>query len=54
MSLKPHEHSNLMYKAKRLEGLQNTKHFGAQRRARHKNAKAKAIKKAKGENTFPF
>lgn len=31
-----------------LESLQKTKHFGAKRRARHKNAKAQAL----GERTF--
>lgn len=38
-----------------LEGLQNTKHFGAKRRARHKNAKSDALyKKTHGEKKFPF
>ena len=39
---------------KSLKGLMNTKHFGAKHGARHKAAKAKALKKARGESTFPF
>lgn len=42
--------SKLMQMARRLKGLQETKHFGAQRRARHK-----AAKKAKlTGNKMPF
>lgn len=38
----------LMYMANRMEGLKNTAHFGASRRARHKMAK----RIAKGEDIF--
>jgi len=38
----------LEHMAKRLKGLQETKHFGASRRARHKLAK----RIAKGEDIF--
>ena len=37
-----------------LKGLMETKHFGAKHGARHKAAKNKALKKAKGESTSPF
>lgn len=33
-----------------IEGMQNTRHFGAKHRARHKEAKNRAIRKAKGED----
>lgn len=37
----------LSRKSKKLKGLQETKHFGAKRRARHKKAKKKALGKKK-------
>lgn len=39
---------------KSLTSLMHTKHFGAKHGARHKAAKSKALKKAKGESTDPF
>ena len=38
---------------KKLEGLVNTKSFGAKHGARHETAKSRALNKAKG-NKFPF
>lgn len=40
--------AKIMHMAKRLKGLQETKHFGAHRRARHHDAQ----KKARGEDVF--
>lgn len=39
---------------KSLKGLMHTKHFGAKHGARHEKAKSKALKKKRGESTFPF
>ena len=41
-------------KTDRLKGMMETKHFGAKHGARHKDAKAKALKKMRGESTAPF
>lgn len=46
--------SDIQKKTRRLEGLMNTKHFGAKRRARHKGAKAKLLAKMSGKETMPF
>ncbi len=37
-----------------IKGLQETKHFGAKPRARHNDAKKKALKKMRGESTDNF
>lgn len=42
----------LEYMAHRMKGLQETRHFGAKRRARHKGAQRMHDRIAKGEDIF--
>lgn len=43
----------IAHKAKRMEGLMNTKHFGAKHGARHKTAQSRALAKKQGKD-YPF